>query len=261
MAGTGDDLSTRWPKGPPIVMIGRNRSTPVVAIHKVGRKLAALPVDRFLSLNEALALAAGCLGALSLAAHDLTRLAYTGKLTTAVRIIWPNGDEVAFLLRPTFWQWFDVMAHAPFDVPPKAEWSAGVRGDIGFFVGRWHFFVGRRRFDRHYSTVVPSKPVPQSSPRERSPSEGLQKLILLSEEPQFEPAPKWRPERAEEWLKETRSSYPRKPGESKNKWAERLYRDHMVHDFGSEIPWSTWQTLRRYMNFKTRTKKNFDQDS
>jgi len=41
--------------------------------------------------------------------------------------------------------------------------------------------------------------------------------------------------------------YPREPGESKNHWADRLYRDHMKKDFGEDIPWSG-KTLRRRMS-------------
>jgi hypothetical protein len=257
----GDESSINLlPTGPPIEAVRGSDKFVTAAIHKLGRKVATLPLDRLLSLNDALILAKGRLGSFSLATHDLTQRASTGQLTVAVRVIWLDGTEEAFLLRPVFWQWFDIQDAPRFlEARPGDERVARVYGRIP--LTGWHFFVGRRRFDRLYSTAMPSKPAVQKLPREWLWQEGSQKLTLLSEEPQLEPAPRWRPEQAEEWLKETMHNYSKKPGESKNKWAERLYNDHMKYDFGDKPPWGEWRTLRRYMNPRTRTKKIFDQDS
>jgi hypothetical protein len=81
---------------------------------------------------------------------------------------------------------------------------------------------------------------------------GRPKLLLLPEEPQFEDLRKWRPEEAMNWLKEAMKDRPKKAGESKNAWAERLYKQ-MKRDFGTDIPWSEWGTLRRRMNDPSMT--------
>ena len=164
MAPKANDQPTTnmWPTGPPVepVAVRRfpsgNRGTiPGVAIHKLGRKVAALPINRFLPLADAFVQVKNRLGSFSLAARDLTQRAYGGLLTTAVRVIWLDGTEEAFLLRPVFWQWFDILDVARFGAPP-GERMAYVNGPIAF-IGQWYFFVGRRRLDRFYSTAAPSK--------------------------------------------------------------------------------------------------------
>jgi hypothetical protein len=254
--------------GPPttVFVYPRGGKCPTIAIGQLARPVAALPLHHFVPLNDAFTRAKDRLGSYSLAAHDFTQYARARRLTLAVRVIWPDHTEQAFILRPTFWRWYEIYdgirPSVDGAIPSQRGWATvrQARGDPTSLLGRWHFFVGRRRFDRLYSGAAPSKLAAQELPRERQP-EGAQELIVLSDEPQFEPAPKWRPEQAEEWLREAMVSYPQKPEENKNAWARRLYDDHMKGDFGDDIPWSGWETLRRYMNFKTRTKKIFDQDS
>ena len=72
--------------------------------------------------------------------------------------------------------------------------------------------------------------------------------VRLPEEPQFEGPEKWRPEDVKDWFEETIKNHTQKPRESKNEWARRLYNDHMTKDFGEDIPWKSWGTLRRPMD-------------
>src|SRR5262249_13559961 len=163
-------------------------------------------------------------------------------------------------------------------LPATITWMRNSRGirPLGFTQVRLGqtgsiLYFWRYDLERIWPTVFLS--VSESAPRAaqeppsetpkllEGPRQQRQELLQLPEEPQHEPAAKWRPEQAEEWLKETMHSSPQKPGESKNEWAKRLYNDHMKYDFEDKPPWGEWQTLRRYMNPRTRTKKIFDQDS
>ena len=53
--------------------------------------------------------------------------------------------------------------------------------------------------------------------------------------------------RSADWFKNAKQDYPQKSGESKNAYARRLY-EHMKNDFGENIPWTEWTTLRRRLN-------------
>jgi hypothetical protein len=158
MAGTSEnDITHPWLKGP------LTADGVVSALRTLGRKVTALPPRHFVPLNEALTLVKGRLGSYSLAVHDLTRQAYAGELKIGARMIQPDGSEEVFLLRRVAWQWHVIRDHGS----PGSEVFARVRGPIFSSVFGWHFFVGRRRFERLYSTVAPSGPaVP--SPRARS---------------------------------------------------------------------------------------------
>jgi hypothetical protein len=72
-------------------------------------------------------------------------------------------------------------------------------------------------------------------------------LLLLPDEPQFEEPRKWRPDEAPAWFENAKQIHSKKPGESKNAYAQRLY-DYMKEDFKEDIPWSDWTTLRRRLN-------------
>jgi hypothetical protein len=220
--------------GPPVEMI---EGVKTVAIRQVARMVTALPPHQFRSLGDALIQAKDYLGAYRLAAHSLTQQARAGELTVAVRMIWSrHAEQQLFILRRKFWQWYDIVDANPPNV-------ARVDGPVRLL--GWHFFVGRRRFDRYYSMTVPNRPAVREPSRERSQPNN--KLTLLSDEPQFEPPAKWRPEQAEEWFEKIMIGHPRRSGESKNQWARRLYNDHMKPDFGDAIPWDEG-TVRRRMN-------------
>jgi hypothetical protein len=98
---------------------------------------------------------------------------------------------------------------------------------------------------------LPTEPV--LSPSEPSatrepPAEDVeqQKLPRLPEEPQDE-SRKWRPNEAKTWLENAMRTHPLKEGQNKNAYARQLY-DRMKSDFGEDIPWGTWETLRRRMD-------------
>jgi len=85
-----------------------------------------------------------------------------------------------------------------------------------------------------------SEPPPEEAEQQRS-------LLLLPDEPQLAGPRKWQPDEGRAWLENAKPAHPRKPGESKNAYARRLY-GHMENDFGEDIPWSEWTTLRRRLN-------------
>jgi hypothetical protein len=96
------------------------------------------------------------------------------------------------------------------------------------------------------STALPRvEPVPSSpklSAQELPPEEAEQQ----PDEPQFEGPRKWQPDEVPEWFRHVRTTYPRKPGETKSAYAHRLH-EHMTNDF--EIPpWSDAETVRRRLN-------------
>jgi hypothetical protein len=95
-------------------------------------------------------------------------------------------------------------------------------------------------------TLSPSEP---SATREPPVEAGQQELpdVRLPEEPQLEEPRKWSPKDALEWLEQAKRDHPQREGENKNKWAQRLY-DHMKTDFGEDIPWTGWLTLRRRLD-------------
>jgi hypothetical protein len=218
-----------------VVIVPGGKCT-TIAIEQLARAVVALPLRQFMPLNEAFARAKDLLGSYRLAGYDLTQHARARRLTLAVRVIWPDRTEQIFILRPTFCRWHEI----------EESIKPGLARVCGYYplVGQWHFFIGRRRFDRLYSTAVPSKPAVQEPPRGRSPEEKPQRLIVLSDEPQQEQAPKRRREEASTWLVEKLKSDPPKPGESKNKWAERLH-PVMRDDFGDPPPWSETGLRRR----------------
>lgn len=191
-----------------------------IPLRQLVRIVAALPLHEFMPLNDAFVQAKNSLGSGELAARDLTKDARAKRLTVAARWVEPNGIEQAGILRSAFWQYYKIVSSFPFDVN-RLE-GASVRGPP--LAGRWYFFVSRRR---------------QSQPRDD------RRLTLLPEEPQFEEPIRRRPEEAKAWLAEKMASL--KPGENKNEWARRQYPE-MEKDFGENIPWKDWQTLRRRMN-------------
>ena len=216
--------------------VGFRAQTP--AIQRLVRIVAALPLHQFMPLNDAFVRAKNCLGAGGIAAHDLTQRARNRRLTIAARRILPDGTEQVFFFRTRFWQYFAIeTTHPSPDVRLEVAIvrRQGLIWPAALGSGRWYFFVGRRRFDRCYSTAVPSRPALQKPPREQPRLDS--KLTLLPEEPQLEPAPKWRPEEAMKWLAEKMASDPPKPGD-KNAWAQRYY-PIMQEDFGRDIPWSS----------------------
>jgi hypothetical protein len=136
-----------------------------ITLRQLMRPVTALPLRQFMPLSDAFAQAKNRLGVWSddLAARELWQHARHRRLTVAARQILPGGTEQVFILKSAFWQYFAIETIHPFpDVRLKA---AVVRGRIwpaSLGDGRWYFFVGRRRFDRCYSTAAPSKPAAQA---------------------------------------------------------------------------------------------------
>jgi hypothetical protein len=128
-----------------------------VAIEQLARKVTALPPQQFMPFSEAYAQVGDRLGSRLLAARDLTQQVRARRLTIAVWVIWPDGSEQRFILRPGFWRWYEVVCF----LSSERGGVARVRENPVRLFGRWHWFVGRRRFDRCYSTTLPSKPVMQ----------------------------------------------------------------------------------------------------
>jgi hypothetical protein len=98
---------------------------------------------------------------------------------------------------------------------------------------------------RSHTPVLPLEtPTTQEPPswRQEPPD------VRLPQKPQIEELRKWRPKDVKDWFEETIKNHPQKRGESKNAWARRLYNDHMTKDFGEDIPWTSWETLRRRMD-------------
>src|SRR5262249_46311673 len=95
----------------------------------------------------------------------------------------------------------------------------------------------------------PVSSLPKLSAQELPPEEAERQrsLLLLPDEPQLEEPRKWRPDEAQTWFENAKQSHPQGFGESKNAYARRLY-DHMKDDFGEDIPWSEWTTLRRRLD-------------
>jgi hypothetical protein len=189
-----------------------------IAIGRLARAVAALPPRQFMPLNEALARAKDLLGSWLSAAHDLTQHARAaGRLITAVRVIWPDRTEQVFLLRRAFWQWHEI-----FD----SSLNPGLARVHGHHAlpGQWHFFVGRRRFDRLYSTAAPSKPVTRKRP---------------------EP---------EQWLIPMREKFFEVPPKRRAAWVRDVAYPQMRRELGEGAPWETWETLKRVM-YPGRKKK------
>lgn len=220
MAGTDDESTTDLkPSGPPTTVFiypgGRARCT-TIAIGQLGRLVAALPLHQFVPLNDAFAQAKGYLGSYSLAAHDLTQHARARRLTLGVRVISPDGTEQALILRLAFWRWYEIYdALRPGAGPPQRSWATvrQVCGKPTTLLGAWHFFVGRRRFERLYSTVALSKPAAQS-PRARSG--GSRKT------------PEQPPTTAKEFVPYAVRRWPRREDEGAGEYVDRLLR-HAPH--------------------------------
>lgn len=128
--------------------------TQIPAIQRLVRIVAALPPHQFMPLDQAFAKAKSYLGSSDLAARDLTQHARGRRLTVAARRIFPDGTEQVLILRRAYWRYFAIL-------PPSSDSGmVRVRGRI-ILPGVWYCFVGRRRFDRLYSTAPPSVPAVQ----------------------------------------------------------------------------------------------------
>ncbi|HKA54765.1 MAG TPA: hypothetical protein VKJ47_13985 [Candidatus Binatia bacterium] len=187
-----------------------------VAIRKLARMVAALPPHRFIPLNAALDRAKDCLGSHRLAARDLTQRAHARRLTVAVRVIWPDGTEQSFILRPVFWQWYDIEDGPLFWESPPSERAARVYGPVRFY-GNWHFFVGRKRFDRLYSVNQPVVREPQ--PPQQVAASGRSK------------SPKAPPDTAKKFVPYAVDRWPRWKNEGAGEYVNRL----LMH---APKPWS-----------------------
>ena len=221
MAGTSNESTTA--SGPPTTVYiypgGRSRCT-IVAIEQLARLVAALPLQHFLPLHSAFAQAKDRLGSYSLAARDLTQYARARRLTVAVRVIWPDGTEQAFILRSVFWRWYGI-----FDSRSGTATVRQVCGNSTTRLGDWHLFVGRRRFERLYSVSAPSKPTPKKPP----------------------PDP-------EQWLAPMRAKFAQLPSGRKSAWVRDKAFPQMRQELGDRAPWHTWDSLKRAMQSGRRKK-------
>ena len=180
MAGTSNEPTTDT-SGPPTTVFtypgGRSRCSTALAIERLARLVATLSLHHFVPLNDAFAQAKNHLGSYSLAAHDFTQHARARRLTLAVRVIWPDRTEQAFILRSTFWRWHEIYNGLRSGAdPPQRDWATvrQVRGNPASMLGQWYVFVGRRRFERLYSVSTPSKSTPKA--RSGGPSGASRKI-------------------------------------------------------------------------------------
>jgi hypothetical protein len=215
----------------------------VVAIQRLVRKVAALSSHQFMPLDEAaIAQAKGFLGSYLLIERDLLRHAQTRHLTVAVRVYWPDDTEQVFLLRSKFWQHYKIHIRGPHSEFGWPAWArvAPVRGNAASLFGVWHFFVGRRRFDRLYSVV----------PRGHatlSPSQSHSEQSSLSESATSAPPPskiEWTTKAAQMFLKNRYRTRPPKPGENKSKWARDCLTD--MEKVFEKVGWA-WSYIRRQL--------------
>jgi hypothetical protein len=189
-----------------------------------------LPLHHFVPLNDAFAQAKDRLGSYQLAAHDLTQHVRARRLTLAVRVIWPDGTEQVFILRPTFWRWYAIYNGFRSADPPQRGWAT-VRqmcGNPTSMLGQWHFFVGRRRFERLYSVSTPSKPTPKA--RSGGPSVASRKI------------PEQPPSTAKKFVPYAVRRWPRRKDEGAGEYVDRLLRHapqewsrHRIQNLLSEL--------------------------
>jgi len=150
--------------GPPTVMRGL---VTLLAIKQLAREIAVLPLSRLVPLKDAAKLASDRLGSYELAARDLVQRARTRQLMIVAQVT--GRDERVFLLRPEFWRWYRIVwsRSRPDEGRPEVFVDVDrVHDNRVRTVGRWDFFVGRRRLKQLYS-VAPLKPVTRSDEVER----------------------------------------------------------------------------------------------
>jgi hypothetical protein len=152
--------------GPPTVTLAYWKGLiTTLAIKPLAREVAVLPLSRLVPLKDAFKLASDRLGSYSLAAQDLAQRARIRQLLVVAQVIGRDGSKRVFLLRSKFWQWFRIVWSSPRPDEGRPDLAVGV--DIRT-LGRWHFFVGRRRLDRFYPAVSSDKPETRSSTSEVS---------------------------------------------------------------------------------------------
>jgi len=143
--------------GPPTVVLAYCRGpVTTLAIKPLAREVAVLPLPRLVPLKDAFKLASDRLGSYSLAAHDFVQRARTRQLLIVAQVIGRDGSKRVFFLRSKFWRWFRVVWSSPR--PDEGRPDPGVGVDIRT-LGRWHFFIGRRRLEQLYSAALADKQV------------------------------------------------------------------------------------------------------
>jgi hypothetical protein len=156
--------------GPPTVTLAYARaSVTTIAMGPLAREIAVLPLSRLVPLKDAAKLASDRLGSYSLAAEDLVQRARARQLLIVAQVTGRDGSKRVFFLRSKFWRWFRVGWSSPRPDegrPEVAVWVDRVHDNYVRTVGRWDFFVGRRRLKQLYS-VAPLKPVTRSDEVER----------------------------------------------------------------------------------------------
>jgi hypothetical protein len=254
MAGTADEFSTELPLDSP----------------------NWLPLP-----EEAYRLLCSLLGERNLAAKDLTdamaddddrrrvrsmrrcfaygvreKIEYTGRVVDGFREVKAVGRERVLigpereLLSREYWN--------EHRLSPRSDGSAEIIEGSGSIttVKGYAFFVWKPDLAKIWPTIFgpPSlSPPPQRSqlaelqpPKPQTEERGP--LLRLPEEPQLspeEPKKRWRPEDAKNWLVQMMTDHP--PRANWNNWAREAY-VKMKDDFGEDIPWHDWQSLRRRMN-------------
>jgi hypothetical protein len=137
------------------------------------RVIAALPLHRFISLNDALSKAKSRLGSGDLAARDLWQHAKARRLTIAARRIRYDGTEEVLILRSRFWQYFVITRTVRFQDPVSmtgAYDAAWVRGPSAL-PGRWYLFVDHRQLDKLYYSRSPQQKKPTAASQDEADDE------------------------------------------------------------------------------------------
>ena len=214
MANKATDDPTSVCSGPPTAVLTCPQSFTcpagrytTVDIERLARKVTALPLHQFMPFYDAFVLVKDQLRSNLLAAIDLTRHLQAGRLTVAVRVIWLDGSEQVFILRRKFWRWYGVFVHSS---QPDSGFVDRAHDNPVRLVGRWHFFIGRRRFGRLYSTTPPSKPTPSKPAAQESPQEQPEIPQWDTQSPTSEASKKIT---VDSWVFSAVEKYPRKKDE------------------------------------------------
>jgi hypothetical protein len=222
------------------------RAGKTIPLRQLVRIVAAF--HRFMPLDDALVQAKNRLGSGGLAARDLTKHARAGRLTVAGRRFGRGDVEQVVIFRSTFWQYFKILSSSlPSDVN-RLEAGVWERASMwgSRLPGRWYFFVGRRRFHRHYSIAAPGKPVAQRSPPKQSQPQSPK---LTSSEPAVASEEELHGVERAVWdVMRDDPPHKKKPG-SYDRYANRIWNGHFKK---KGVP------LKTIQNFVSKHRKEFE---
>src|SRR5262249_22599389 len=154
------------------------------------------------------------------------------------RQILPDGTEQVFIFRSAFWQYFDMLP--PDSIRPEIVRVRRARERAPLLTGKWYCFVGRWRFDRLYSTAVPSKPTAQAP---------ASSILLTSENPRgagpsASPEPPPAPPDPEEWLLQVQAEFAQVPRKQRSAWVRDQAFPRMQQELKDKAPWKNWESLK-----------------